>query len=153
MTNKVKPADFPWMVPYLVVQDSDRALDFYAQAFGFAKKFALPGPDGKTGHAEMTYRDTVVMFSPEGSNGCPVRCPASSGQAAPLSLYVYCDDVDALCRQAESAGATVDSRPTDMFWGDRICALVDPDGYKWCFATHTGKTFECKPALAGAAAE
>jgi PhnB protein len=59
---------------------------------------------------------------------------------------VYCDDVDALCKRAEAAGATVESPPADMFWGDRTCTLVDPDGYKWCFGTHTGKKFEFNPA-------
>ena len=52
-----------------VHKDADRALDFYARAFGFAKKEAMPGPDGKTMHAEMTYKDAVVMFGPEGTFG------------------------------------------------------------------------------------
>jgi PhnB protein len=35
--------------------------------------------------------------------------------------------------------------PADMFWGDRMCSLTDPDGHTWNFATHTGKEFEYKP--------
>ena len=64
---------------------------------------------------------------------------------SPVSLFVYCEDVDALCKQAQAAGATVAMPPADMFWGDRMCSLIDPDGHTWNFSTHTGKTFEFKP--------
>ena len=33
-------------------------------------------------------------------------------------------------------GATVKMPPTDMFWGDRYCALTDPSGHSWSIATH-----------------
>ena len=151
MTNKCKPADSPWMVPYLTVGDADKALDFYQRAFGFEKHFAMPGPDGKTAHAEMNYKEVRVMFGPE----CPerqTRSPASSGIAPPIGLFLYCEDVDAMCKRAEAAGARVQKQPEDMFWGDRMCMLTDPDGHIWNFATHTGKTFEYKPQLAGATA-
>jgi uncharacterized glyoxalase superfamily protein PhnB len=113
-----KPADFPWLIPYLTVQDADKALDFYVRAFGFEKRFTMPGPDGKTGHAEVKYKDVVVMFGPECSaGGHPAKAPASSGVSPPVGLFVYCEDVDAMCRRAEAAGARVQKPPADMFWG------------------------------------
>jgi PhnB protein len=33
-------------------------------------------------------------------------------------------------------GATLKGPVTDMFWGDRSGAVVDPDGYIWMIATH-----------------
>jgi uncharacterized glyoxalase superfamily protein PhnB len=27
-------------------------------------------------------------------------------------------------------------RPEDKFYGDRVCALTDPSGYTWYFATN-----------------
>jgi uncharacterized glyoxalase superfamily protein PhnB len=38
----------PWLSPYLTVRDADAALDFYQRAFGFEKRCAFPGPDGRT---------------------------------------------------------------------------------------------------------
>lgn len=139
MASESRPPNSPWLVPYLVVKDADRALDFYARAFGFAKKNTMQGEDGKTSHAEMTYRDVLIMFAPEGAYGSPLKCPATLGVSSPVTLYVYCDDVDALCKQAEAAGTKVAVPPADMFWGDRMCSLIDPDGHTWNFATHTGK--------------
>jgi uncharacterized glyoxalase superfamily protein PhnB len=137
-----KPADAPWLAPYLMVKDADKALDFYTRAFGFSTKNAMKGDDGRTNHAEMTYKDVLVMFAPEGAYGSPVKAPATLGIASPVTLFVYTEDVDALCSRAQAAGAQVAIPPTDMFWGDRMCSLIDPDGHTWNFATHTGKTFE-----------
>src|SRR5262245_29657465 len=104
MTTDARPQRSPWLVPYLTVKDADKALDFYAKAFGFSKREAVPGEDGKTMHAEMTYKDVLIMFSPEGGYGSQVKSPATLGVPSPVTLYVYCEDVDALCKRAEAAG-------------------------------------------------
>jgi uncharacterized glyoxalase superfamily protein PhnB len=128
------------MVPYLVVKDADKALDFYQRAFGFEKKSSVAGEDGRTVHAEMTYKDVWIMFAPEGAYGDTTsRAPVTLGIHSPMTLYVYCEDVDALCARAEKAGAKVFKPPEDMFWGDRTCALIDPDGHLWSFGTWLGQ--------------
>lgn len=55
-----------------------------------------------------------------------------------MSLYVYCDDVDAMANRARQAGAQIAAEPADMFWGDRICMITDIDGYNWSFARNVG---------------
>jgi PhnB protein len=134
-----KPANMSWLSPYLCVKDCDKASDFYQKAFGFEVKFAMKMPDGRTGHTEMTFKDASIMFGPEhawGQHGT-VQAPVTSGIASPVQLYVYCDDVNALFDRAKAAGAQVVAAPSDMFYGDRVCKLKDPDGHDWCFATNT----------------
>ena len=133
-----RPPQMPWLSPYLTVKSSEAALDFYQRAFGFTTKVTMPMPDGKLGHVEMTWNDALIMFGPEGVNGGTCKSPASLGVQSPVHLYVYCDDVDALCQRAQAVGARVEMSPQDMFWGDRVCKLVDPDGHVWNFATHKG---------------
>jgi uncharacterized glyoxalase superfamily protein PhnB len=130
-----KPAGYSWLSPYLCVKDCDKAIDFYQRAFGFEKKFAMPIPGGKTGHVEMTYKDMLIMFGPEQPNQ-PCKSPVTLGTPSPVQLYVYCDDVDALFNRAKAAGAQVVNAPSDMFYGDRVCKLKDPDGFDWYFATN-----------------
>jgi uncharacterized glyoxalase superfamily protein PhnB len=77
----------------------------------------------------------VIMFGPECS-ASPSKAPATTGVPSPVSLYVYCNDVDALFARATAAGAKAEQPPQDMFWGDRFCRLQDPDGHSWYFATH-----------------
>jgi uncharacterized glyoxalase superfamily protein PhnB len=100
---------------------------------------AFPGPDGKLGHAEMAWQDAVIMFGPEGQNGGECKAPATTGAPVSFNLYAYGADVDGLFARATAAGATSLMPPQDMFWGDRMCQVADPDGYRWNFATHVGQ--------------
>jgi PhnB protein len=75
------------------------------------------------------------MLGKESAKGCETRAPATSGTPSPVTMYVYCPDVDALYDRATGAGATGLVAPNDTFWGDRMCRLADPDGHSWCFAT------------------
>jgi uncharacterized glyoxalase superfamily protein PhnB len=136
----VRPPQFPSLSPYLTVRDAAAALDFYQRAFGFEKKSAVQMPDGRVGHCEMLWNESMIMFGPEMGNGGPCKAPVTLGVQSPVSLYVYCNDVDALSARAERAGAKLEMPPQDMFYGDRVCKLTDPDGHSWYFATHTGRT-------------
>jgi uncharacterized glyoxalase superfamily protein PhnB len=137
-----KPPNCPWVSPYLTVRSAEAALDFYQRAFGFETRLTVPGPEGKIGHAEMTWRDGLIMIGPECPSNKGANAPAASKVRSPVTMYVYCDDVDALFARARAAGATAEEAPQDMFWGDRMCRLVDPDGHIWCFATWSGKAFQ-----------
>ena len=139
--KEVLPPDANWLTPYLTVADAERSLAFYERAFGFTRGNVLPGPDGGIMHADMTYQGkSIIMFAPESApSPKPMRTPAHSGIELPLSFYVYCPDVDAQAEQARRAEATILSEPQDMFWGDRMMTLRDPDGYIWSFATRVGE--------------
>ena len=130
---KAKPRGMRWVNPYLTVSDVDAALAWYEKAFGFKTTLTLPGPDGKPVHAEMRHKKSTIMMGPESADG---RSRAPGKQGAPVSMYCYCEDVDAIAASARAAGAQVLEEPQDQFWGDRTCFLVDPAGHQWMFATH-----------------
>jgi uncharacterized glyoxalase superfamily protein PhnB len=123
-------------MPLVVVKDVDAALDFYQRAFGFTKRMTLPGPDGRSMHGEVGWQDAIIMLSPEQPERSPARAPAASGVPSPVGLYIYVEDVDALFARATAAGAKAEMPPQDMFWGDRMCRVTDPDGHTWGFATN-----------------
>lgn len=135
------PAGFSWMSPYIIVKDVDIATDFYIKAFGFTLKEKISTQnDGVNTHAEMFYKNQSVMFGREGEYGGKksAKSPASSNIESPMSLYLYCEDVDKFHHHAVECGAKSLDAPVDMFWGDRMCRLQCPDGYIWAFATHLG---------------
>ena len=53
-----------------------------------------------------------------------------------MNIVVYVNDVDALVKQAEAAGAKILRPPENQFYGDRMASLEDPFGHSWSFATH-----------------
>lgn len=134
--NDPRPAHFPWLTPYLMVRDCDRSTTFYSRAFGFTlqdeiKKF------GYLVHVKMAYRgELVLMFSPEGTFGSAERPPASLGVPASQVFYLYVADVDTTYQRALDAGAKSLTEPANMFWGDRLAMVEDPDGYRWALAYH-----------------
>jgi len=132
-TGKI-PTGMTALTPFLTVKDVDQAVTFYEKAFGFTKKFAMPGPEGKTVHAEMLHGGCTIMLGGE-SLQCGTKAPASSEPVA-CSLYLYVEDVDRFFQHATTNGAKVKQPCTDMFWGDRLCSLTDPFGHHWSFGTH-----------------
>jgi len=129
---------YPQLTLSLCVRNMQDSIRFYEQAFGFALEFSMPGPDGQMIHAQMTYFGGRIMFGPEGAMGGTNRAPATTGTEPAAQSYIYCPDVDAFTARARAAGAKILAEPADMFWGDRIVHLEDPDGYRWAFATNTG---------------
>lgn len=138
-TRPTKPDGIPWMMPYLVVSSAERSLEFYEKAFGFTRTVEMPGPDGKIMHAEMSYKDCRFMFASQGNQGCKVVPPKANGADGPVNFYFYTDDVERAYQRALGAGAESVTAPQDMFWGDRIATVRDPDGYLWSMAKNVGE--------------
>lgn len=133
-----RPADVPWLTPYLTVRSAQASIQFFSDAFGFEKR-DLIDEDGAIMHVEMSYRgQLIVMFAPEGALGSTARTPRSADAIAPQSFYLYVDDVDATYRRALDAGAKSLSAPQDQFWGDRFAQIEDLDGYRWALARRIG---------------
>jgi len=137
-SRPAKPADLPRIMPYLTVRDVAAAMEFCQRAFGFEPRpeAIIQKPDGSLMHGESRFHEGVVMFGPQTDTGDESQAPQAGAVTASVSLYIYCDDVDALYVRATAAGALADSQPQEMFWGDRICTFTDPDGHRWTFATN-----------------
>jgi len=114
---------------YLRVNDGDRAIRFYAQAFGAVEKFRLSEPSGRIGHAELQLGPAVLMLSdafPEYELNAP---PGEKDIGCSVHLHV--ENADVMAARAVAAGATMLMPPTDQFYGERSCRLRDPFGHTW----------------------
>jgi uncharacterized glyoxalase superfamily protein PhnB len=128
------PAGFASVTPYIIFDDSAAAIAFYKRALGAETVLALDNPKGGIMYAEIQLGNSRIMLGDAN--------PEWGGQSAttlggsPVSLYLYVDNTDQACQQAERAGMTVKMPAEDMFWGDRIAALTDPFGIQWTLAQH-----------------
>lgn len=126
MPAKPIPDGYPAVIPYLMVRDAGRFIEFLSNVFGARVSEQLKRPDGKIGHTEVRLRDSMIMLS-----------EASDEHAAtPVMLHFYVDDVDAVFDRAVSAGGTVVARPANQFYGDRSGGVKEPCGNTIWIATH-----------------
>jgi PhnB protein len=134
MAVKKIPDGHHGVLPYLIVDGAERALDFYKKAFGAVELFRHKAPTGKVGHAEVRIGGTVVMLA-DVHPDFDAYGPAHYG-GSPISLHLYVEDVDAVARQAIAAGAKVKRPVADQFYGDRLGTVEDPFGHTWHISTH-----------------
>jgi PhnB protein len=128
------PEGYHVITPYLCVDGAADAIEFYKDVFGAVETVRMPQPDGRLGHAELTFGDSAVMLSDEFPE-MGVVGPKTLG-GTPLTLYLYVEDADRTFERAVAAGSIVLQPVEDRFYGDRSGTLVDPWGHKWSVSTH-----------------
>ncbi|HEX7036711.1 MAG TPA: VOC family protein [Pseudomonadales bacterium] len=122
------------LTPYITVQNAAQAIDFYCRAFGARETGArFTEPDGRIGHAEISFGDFALMLSDEYPEFGAVS-PTTLG-GSPLLLHLYVDDVDETVAKAEALGARVLRPPADQAYGDRAATIQDPFGHRWMIST------------------
>ena len=128
MPSRPIPEGYSAVSPYLVVPDAAAFIDFMTGALGAQEIRRFPGAEGRIGHAEVRFGDSMIML----------------GEAAPdaqrwnAMLHVYSEDCDAMYRRAVEAGCTSVREPSDNPDGDRRGGVEDRWGNQWWFATHVG---------------
>lgn len=128
------PEGYQRLMPHLCVDGASDAIDFYTNVLGAAERMRMGGPDGKIGHAELAFGDSVLMLADEMPE-MGMRGPKAFGGAA-VNLYLYVDDVDAVIERATAAGAKLMQPIQDRFYGDRTGTIEDPFGHVWTLGTH-----------------
>jgi PhnB protein len=136
MPNSVKavPEGYHSITPYLIIKGAAAAIDYYKEVFGATELLRIPQADGRIGHAELKFGDSVVMLADEFPEMDTVG-PKSLGNS-PVGILLYVDDVDATFAKAVARGAKVQKPLADQFYGDRNGTVQDPFGHKWTIATH-----------------
>ena len=119
-------------VPYLSLKNASAAIEFYKKAFG-AKEVLRFEDQGRIPHAEIKIGNSSIFLADE-SPDYGFLGPESMG-GSPVRLHLDVEDVDALAKQAVSAGAKVVRPVADQFYGDRSGHFADPFGYTWIIST------------------
>jgi PhnB protein len=128
------PDNYPRVTAYLIVEGADAAIDFYKSVLGAAERVRMGGPDGRVGHAELQFGDSVVMLAdayPEMDSRDPIAIGGT-----PVSMTIYVEDVDKTFAEALNAGARELQPLEDKFYGDRAGQFEDPFGHRWTVMSH-----------------
>ena len=115
----------------LFVEDVDRAVSFYREAFGLEPAFAE--------ETDAMFRlENTLLFLTKSSEAPRMIAPAVAGRPGNGPRHVFAiiiDDVDAVCAELTGKGVTLLNGPEDRSWGMRTANFQDPDGYVWEIAT------------------
>jgi len=127
--------------PSLTYDDAPAAIDWLCRAFGFTKRFVVPGPNNRVEHSELSLGTGVVMISSAKPEDGRVSPKALSGAALALSVYVV--DPDAHHAVSVAAGAQVVRPLRTEEYGARGYMVRDPEGHVWYFGNYRpGKYWE-----------
>jgi PhnB protein len=139
MSSKVshRPETHHTLTPYLIVKDGAAAIEFYAAAFGAKVLEQMTTPDGRVRHAELMIGDSPVMMGERQDVVVQATPPY-----APVSIYAYVEDADALFARAIAAGAQEVDPVTLKFYGNREGGVTDPFGITWWLATRVEELTE-----------
>ncbi|MEU9022983.1 VOC family protein [Actinomadura sp. NPDC048394] len=113
------PEGYGTVTPWIVTRDTAALIRFIEDAFG-GEELSRMEVDGRIGHAEARIGDSVVLMF---DSPFPVETPGL--------LRLFVDDADAVVERAVAAGASVVTRPTELFWGDKVGRVRDPLGNVW----------------------
>jgi uncharacterized glyoxalase superfamily protein PhnB len=121
--------------PCLAYEDAPAAIDWLCRAFGFSKRFVVPGLDGRIEHAELSLGTGVVMLS---SPNAELQWTSPRGHVGSAShaLSVYVADPDAHFQRALAAGARMIRPLQDEEYGARGYMAEDPEGHRWYFGNY-----------------
>jgi uncharacterized glyoxalase superfamily protein PhnB len=123
--------------PTLSYRDARAAIAFLRDAFGFEARavFARDDDPSIVEHAELRWPlGGGVMLSTHRED----HPPFGSRTLGNDSVYVVCDDPDALFARATAAGAEVARELRDEDYGSRGFTVRDPEGNLWSFGTYRG---------------
>lgn len=123
----------PTIYPRLAYRDELAALEFLVRAFGLVERreARMEDPDGTLAWLELG--SGVIMIGRSGPQRHGLTSPVDAGATTSM-INVYVDDVDAHHRRAVAEGASIQSEPEDMLWGDRRYEALDLEGHRWHFA-------------------
>jgi uncharacterized glyoxalase superfamily protein PhnB len=120
----------PQVVPYLLYEDADAAMDWLIRVFGFTERTRDRQGDGNVRHGELVLPGGGVIML--GSPGGGFRGPAKLGEVTQLQCITV-SDVQAHREHAHAAGADVSE--ISMRAGQAHSYTVDdPEGHRWYFS-------------------
>ncbi|MHC0442228.1 VOC family protein [Flavobacterium sp. 3-210] len=113
----------------LYVEEVEKAIEFYENAFGFTRRFISPDND----YGELITGETTLSFASKklANQNLKDGFIQSNLENKPFAIEIgfITDDVGELVQKATSFGAVLITEPTKKPWGQVVAYLRDPEGF------------------------
>ncbi|MBJ7598149.1 MAG: glyoxalase [Candidatus Nephthysia bennettiae] len=114
----------PSIAPWLAVEDAEKAVAYYSDAFGAVELYRLAGEDGKVVVAQLSVGGAVLWVQQD-----PETRPDAESRAA-IRLILSVEDPDTVFARSVATGAATVS-PVSEEHGWRTGRISDPFGHQW----------------------
>jgi catechol 2,3-dioxygenase-like lactoylglutathione lyase family enzyme len=119
----------------LAVTDLKRSLTFYRDGLGLPTK-GIIGQEFEDGAVVFFHLndDLILALYPTASLSKDAKITATGTRLGAVSIghiVASKEEVDAVMKQAEAAGAVITDPSHDRFWGGYSGYFHDPDGHLW----------------------
>jgi PhnB protein len=129
MTNHVKktveivPANFTSVTPWIVSRSTSQLIDFLTNDFEAEEipHSRIKNKEGVVINAVVKIGTAMVMLFDSREGWSPT----------PSLLNLYVEDVDKVYRASLKLGATSVTDITIMYFGEKVCRILDPFGNIW----------------------
>jgi PhnB protein len=112
------------IAPWLAVRDAQKAVDFYAAAFGAVETYRLEGDDGKLAVAQLEVEGAPFWVQEDSEAGTDALGSTS------VRMILSIEDPSSAYDRAVAAGA-FEVAPVSEEYGWRTGRITDPFGYDW----------------------
>ena len=113
----------------LYVEDVEKSIEFYENAFGFSRKFITPEND----YGELSTGETTISFASKklAAQNLKDGFIESNLEDKPFAIEMgfITDNVGELVQKATSFGAILVKEPTQKPWGQIVAYVRDLDGF------------------------
>jgi uncharacterized glyoxalase superfamily protein PhnB len=127
MHNRSVPSDT--VLPHLVYEDVEVAIEYLTRTFGFTEHYRYGEPPQG---AQLLLGRACIMIRTAREDSAS---PGGLGKWT-QSLTVFVDDVDAHFAKADAAGIVVTEEVHVTEYGERQYGVTDPWGHHWLFSQH-----------------
>jgi len=114
------PPQYNRLMPYLIIPNAARFIEFMKQVFGATEQMRVPGEDGTVMHGEIRLGETVIMLAEA----------SEQFKAKPAGMFIYVQDLKEVYEKAIQAGAVSIMEPMQKDYGF-TCGFSDPFGNDW----------------------
>jgi uncharacterized glyoxalase superfamily protein PhnB len=112
----------------LYIENVEKTVEFYTNAFGLKQKFITPEKD----HAELETGGTTLAFaaySVTEYNGIDITKSNVSDPSPAFEVAFVTDDIDDAYQKAIAAGAVGIKEPTKKPWGQTVAYVRNFNGF------------------------
>ena len=120
---KIVPENYTSVTPWIISSSSANLIAFMEEAFGAEEvpNSRIYNEEGGIIHVVVKVGNALVMLFDSRKDWGPT----------PTFLNLYVEDVEKVYQKAIDLGATSVTNITTLYFGERVCRILDPFGNLW----------------------